>query len=71
MSYAVIFSRSAEADLLAIYDYIAERAGATTALRFVEAIESYCLGLEHTPERGTTARGLAPRIANCRIDGVR
>ena len=53
MTYTVVFSASAEADLIAIYDYIAERAGATIALRFVESIEAYCLGFEHTPERGT------------------
>ena len=34
MTYAVIFSAPAEADLFAIYDYIAERAGGAIALRF-------------------------------------
>jgi plasmid stabilization system protein ParE len=35
MAYTVIISASAEADLIAIYDYIAERAGAAIAKRFV------------------------------------
>jgi plasmid stabilization system protein ParE len=30
MTYTVIFSAPAEADLFAIYDYIAERAGGAT-----------------------------------------
>jgi plasmid stabilization system protein ParE len=53
VTYTVIFSAPAEADLFAIYDYIAERAGGAIALRFVESIEAYCLGFAHMPERGT------------------
>ena len=53
MTFTVGFSASAKADLFAIYDYIAERAGAEIALRFVEAIEEYCLGFANMPERGT------------------
>ena len=53
MTYTVVFSGPAEADLFAIYDYIAERAGGAIALRFVESIEAYCLGFAHMPERGT------------------
>lgn len=62
MTYAVIFSAAAEADLFAIYDYIAERAGGAIALRFVEAIETYCLGFEHSPERGTRRDDLRPGL---------
>jgi toxin ParE1/3/4 len=53
MTFEVIISASAKADLFAIYDYIADRAGAETALGFVEAIEAYCLGFAHSPARGT------------------
>jgi plasmid stabilization system protein ParE len=49
MTYTVIFSAPAEADLFAIYDYIAVRAGGAIALRFVETIEAYCLGFAHMP----------------------
>lgn len=52
MTYAVIFSAAAEADLFAIYDYIAERADGAIALRFVESIETYCLGFANMPEQG-------------------
>ncbi len=58
----VIFSRSAEDDLFAIYDYIAERAGADIALRFVERIESYCRGFDTAPERGTRRDDLRPNL---------
>ncbi len=52
MTYTVIFSTPAEADLFAIYDYIAERAGTGIALSFVESIEAHCLGFASMPERG-------------------
>jgi toxin ParE1/3/4 len=50
--FAVSFSASAEADLIAIYDYIAERAGASVAFGYVSRIEQYCLGFSLAPERG-------------------
>jgi plasmid stabilization system protein ParE len=53
MAYSVIISASAEADLLAIYTYIEERAGAAIAIRFVDRIEQYCLGFADVPKRGT------------------
>ena len=62
MTYAVIFSAAAEADLFAIYDYIAERAGAGIALRFVESIEAYCLGFANMPERGMRRDDLRPGL---------
>ena len=51
--YAVIISNAAEGDLVAVYRYIAERAGDDTALRFVDRIEQYCLSFANFPERGT------------------
>ncbi len=62
MTYAVIFSAAAEVDLFAIYDYIAERAGAAIALRFIESIEAYCLGFANMPERGTRRDDLRPGL---------
>ena len=49
MTYTVIVSVSAEADLIAIFDYIAARAGDEIAGRFVDRIESYVLGFANTP----------------------
>lgn len=62
MTYRVVFSASAEADLFAIYDYIAERAGAEIALRFVESIEAYCLDFAQFPERGMRRNDLRPGL---------
>jgi toxin ParE1/3/4 len=62
MTYTVIFSAPAEADLFAIYDYIVERAGDAIVLRFVESIETYCLGFAHMPERGTRRQDLRSRL---------
>jgi toxin ParE1/3/4 len=53
MAYAVIITDPAEADLLAIYTYIEERAGTAIAQRFVDRIEQYCLGFAEVPKRGT------------------
>jgi toxin ParE1/3/4 len=62
MAYTVIISDSAEADLVAIYDYIAERAGDVVAKRFVDRIETYVLGFADTPERGTKRDDLRPGL---------
>lgn len=60
--YAVIVSDAAAADILAIHDYIAQRAGADIAWRFVERIEAYCRGFAVTPERGTRRDDLRPGL---------
>ncbi len=62
MTWTVIISESAEADLLAIYRYISDRAGEDTALRFVDRIEDYCLGFATVPERGTRRDDLRPGL---------
>jgi toxin ParE1/3/4 len=62
MTYTIVFSAPAEADLFAIYDYIAARGGAAVALRFVEAIEAYCFDFAHRPERGTRRDDLRPGL---------
>ena len=62
MTFTVAFSASARADLFAIYNYIADRAGAVIALRFVKSIEAYCLGFANTPERGTRRDDLRPGL---------
>jgi toxin ParE1/3/4 len=61
-SWTVVFTPSAEADLFAIYDYIAERAGTAVASDFVGRIEQYCLGFSFVPERGTRRDDLRPRL---------
>lgn len=49
--FTVTFSAAAEADLVAIYDHIAERAGTSVAFGYVNRIEQYCLGFSIAPER--------------------
>lgn len=62
MTYQVIFSAPAKDDLFAIYNYIAARAGAAIALRFIDRIEEYCNGFETMPERGTRRDDLRPGL---------
>ncbi|TDX60789.1 toxin ParE1/3/4 [Methylosinus sp. sav-2] len=61
-SYNVIFSPEAEAQLLAIYRWIAERATPSAAERFTGAIVDYCENLRSFPERGTCRDDLRPGL---------
>lgn len=49
----VEFSSDAKADLLHIYDYIAQAADPLTSLNFIERLEQFCLGLSHASHRGS------------------
>jgi toxin ParE1/3/4 len=60
--WTVLITKTAEADLIAIYDYIAGRAGAGIAFRFTRRIEEYCLGFADVPERGTRRDDLRPGL---------
>ncbi len=61
-SYRVIFSPEAEAQLVAIYRWIAEKVAPTVAERFTGAIVDYCEKLENFPERGTRRDDLRPGL---------
>ena len=52
MKRTVLFSPEAQADLLALYDYITEQSDSTIALRYIGRIESYCLRFDISAERG-------------------
>ncbi|MGZ8390750.1 MAG: type II toxin-antitoxin system RelE/ParE family toxin [Rhodoplanes sp.] len=71
MTWSVVFSAAAEADLVAIYDYIAERGGPAVALRFVERIEAYCLDFSTMPERGTRRDDLRAGLRTVGFAGAR
>jgi toxin ParE1/3/4 len=60
--YRVVFSPEAEAQLVAIYRWIAEEATPTLAERFTRAIVDYCEKLESFPERGTRRDDLRPGL---------
>jgi toxin ParE1/3/4 len=62
MAWTVLISDAAEADLLAIYQFIAERAGPTLALGFIERIEAYCRSFDIAPVRGTRRDDLRPGL---------
>jgi toxin ParE1/3/4 len=62
VGHEVRFRPSAEADLMALYDYIAGTAGPRIAGGFLARIETACRGLKAFPERGTRRDDLAPGI---------
>jgi len=49
----VQFSKKSQADLVSIYDYIAEQSDPSRALAYFERIRDFCLTLNRFPERGT------------------
>lgn len=66
MSYRVVFSPEAEAQLVALYGYIAAAASPDIAARYTEAIVSYCESLSTFPHRGNVRDDVRPglRITN-------
>lgn len=61
-SYRVVFSPEAEAQLVALYRWIAERATPRIAADFTGAIVDYCEKLEDFPKRGTCRDDLRPGL---------
>ena len=59
MAHKVSFSPEARADLINLYDFIAEQSGKARALAYIERIERWCLGLSTFPERGIKRDDLA------------
>ena len=60
MTYRVAFTRGAQADLLGLFDYLADRFGIPNAQRYVQQIEKACLNLGTTPNWGTERSDLRP-----------
>jgi toxin ParE1/3/4 len=58
----VIFRPQAEADLLALYYYIAEASGLGIAGDYIDRIEIACLSLATFPNRGTKRDDLSPGL---------
>lgn len=59
---SVLLSPEAEADLIALYDYIAEEASPRIAANYLDRIETYVRGFEFTSERGTMRDGVRPGL---------
>ena len=68
MPHEVLFAPEAQADLLKLYDDIADYAGAERARRYTDRIVAYCLGLGTFPERGARRDDLRPGL---RVSGFR
>jgi toxin ParE1/3/4 len=62
VTHEVYFRPAAEADLIALYDYIARQAGRTIALGYITRIEAACMALAEFPERGTRRDDIWPGL---------
>ena len=48
----VVFSPEAQSDLLRLYNWIADAAGPTIAIQYIDRLEAFCLRLDYASERG-------------------
>ncbi len=62
MSYTVVFTPEAEAQLIELYGYIAAKATPETAARFTDGIVTYCESLSSFPVRGTRRNDVRPGL---------
>lgn len=62
MKRRVVFSPEARADLITLYDYIADQSSPTTAMGYIERIESYCLGFDRGGQRRSKHDDLRPGL---------
>ncbi len=62
MAHKVIFRPEAEADLFALYRYIAAESGAARAGDYVSRLEQACMALTTFPKRGTRRNNIAPGL---------
>ena len=62
MTARIVYEEAADADLDAIYRWIADRADPDTALQFVLRLRAACEGLADFPHRGTPHDDLVPGL---------
>ncbi|UFZ01897.1 type II toxin-antitoxin system RelE/ParE family toxin [Bradyrhizobium ontarionense] len=53
MAHKVVFRDEANAELTALYDYIADNSSPAVAIAYVRRLHDACMALAHFPERGT------------------
>lgn len=58
----VVFTPRARADLISLYDYIAEQGGEARALVYVSRIEAACQNLAVFPQRGVRRDDIRPHM---------
>ncbi len=62
MSYPVIFTPEAEAQLIELYRYIATAASPEVAARYTNSIVAYCESLHTLPHRGIQRDDIRPGL---------
>ena len=62
MTFTVVFTPESQADLLTLYDTVAEDGGSQRALDYVERVEAACLRLGTFPERGARRDDVRPGL---------
>ena len=62
MALKVIFRPEAEADLVGLYEYIAQEAGYKVAGGYIDRIEETCMALATFPKRGTRRDDILPGL---------
>ncbi len=62
MAYKVVFRPNAEADILDLYNYIADQSGTKVAQDYIDEIETACLALTDLPERDHTREDIGPGV---------
>jgi toxin ParE1/3/4 len=61
-TYRIVWRSRAEAQLLALYDWIADQADPQTAFAYTSAIEAHTAKLTTFPERGTPRDDIASGV---------
>ncbi len=62
MAHKVTFRPRAEADLFALYRYIADQSGTVRAGAYISRIEAACMALATFPKRGTRRDDILPGL---------
>jgi toxin ParE1/3/4 len=62
MALKVVFRPEAEADLIGLYEYIAERSGHQIAGGYIDRIEEACMALATFPKRGRRRDDILPGL---------
>jgi toxin ParE1/3/4 len=62
VAFKVFFQPEAEADLQALYRYIAEKSGLNIADNYIDRIEVACMGLATFPNHGVRREDIAPGL---------
>jgi toxin ParE1/3/4 len=67
MPYTVVFSPEAQAQLVALYQYISLATSPEIAERYTEAIIAHCEGLQDFPQRGTRRDDVRPGLRHYQL----